>query len=41
MWGLGRVTGNPEVIEHAWKGGWSQWVDATVRSIPTCIENKG
>jgi hypothetical protein len=23
------------------KGGWSQWVDATLRSNPTCIENKG
>jgi hypothetical protein len=21
--------------------GWSQWVDATLRSDPTCIENKG
>src|SRR5271166_717916 len=24
-----------------WLAGWSQWVDATLRSTPTCIENIG
>jgi len=23
-----------------WFAGWSQWVEATLRSNPTCIENK-
>jgi len=26
---------------HAWLTRWSQWVDATLKSNLTCIENKG
>jgi hypothetical protein len=28
-------------LANSRKVGWSQWVDATLRSNPTCIENKG